>query len=278
MSSSPSSSLARWAFTKPKRPLRVIWLTGERTVAIVSPGMDREPVIEGVIFDLDGVLIDSERVWDRARRETVERAGGRWSERASTDMLGMSAPEWSAYLRDALAVPLDAPEINRRVLAAVTAQLQRELPLMPGACAAVHRVARRWPLGLASSSNRGVIDLVLEKSGLTRSFAATVSSEEVEHGKPAPDVYLAAAHALAVDPRRTVAIEDSANGIRSADAAGMVVVAVPNREFPPAPDALALASLSVDTLDRLRPEALERTAREHIARARVGCGGRARPA
>jgi HAD superfamily hydrolase (TIGR01509 family) len=253
--------------------MRVIWLTGERTVAIVSPPVDGEPVIEGVIFDLDGVLIDSERVWDRARRETVERAGGRWSERASTDMLGMSAPEWSAYLRDALAVPLDAQEINRRVLTAVTAQLQRELPFMPGASGAVHRLARRWPLGLASSSNRVVIDLVLERSGLARSFAATVSSEEVEHGKPAPDVYLAAAQALGVDPRRSVAIEDSANGIRSAAAAGMAVVAVPNREFPPAPDALALAALCIDTLDQLRPEAIER-----LARARVGCGGRSRPA
>jgi HAD superfamily hydrolase (TIGR01509 family) len=188
-------------------------------------------------------------------------------------MLGMSAPEWSAYLRDTLAVPLDAQEINRRVLAAVTAQMKRELPLMPGASAAVHRLARRWPLALASSSNRVVIDLVLEKSGLARSFAATVSSEEVEHGKPAPDVYLAAAEALGVEPRRTVAIEDSANGIRSADAAAMTVVAVPNREFPPAPDVLALAALCIDTLDQLRPEALE-----GVARARVGRGGPARPA
>jgi HAD superfamily hydrolase (TIGR01509 family) len=235
--------------------------------------MEGGPVIEGVIFDLDGVLIDSERVWDRARRGTVERAGGRWSEQASTDMLGMSAPEWSAYLRDTLAVPLDAQEINRRVLAALTEQLRRELPLLPGASAAVHRLAQRWPLGLASSSNRVVIDLVLKKSGLARSFAATVSSEEVEHGKPAPDVYLAAAEALGVDPSRSVAIEDSANGIRSADAAGMTVVAVPNREFPPASDALALADLRIDTLDQLSPEALERA-----ARARVSCGGRTRPA
>jgi HAD superfamily hydrolase (TIGR01509 family) len=253
--------------------MRVIWLTAERTVAIISPRMDREPVIEGVIFDLDGVLIDSERVWDGARRETVERAGGRWSERASTDMLGMSAPEWSAYMRDALAVPLGAREINRLVLAAVTARLERELPLMPGASAAVHRLARSWPLGLASSSNRVVIDLVLKESDLARSFAATVSSEEVEHGKPAPDVYLAAAKALGVDPSRTVAIEDSANGIRSAATAGMAVVAVPNREFPPAPDALALTGLCIDALDQLDPEALA-----GIARARVGCGGRARPA
>jgi HAD superfamily hydrolase (TIGR01509 family) len=188
-------------------------------------------------------------------------------------MLGMSAPEWSAYMRDALAVPLDAGEINRLVLIAVTARLERELPLMPGASAAVNRLARRWPLGLASSSNRVVIDLVLKESDLARSFAATVSSEEVEHGKPAPDVYLAAAEALGVDPGRTVAIEDSANGIRSADAAGMAVVAVPNREFPPAPDALALTALCIDSLDQLGPEALAR-----IARARVGCGGRARPA
>jgi len=215
-------------------------------------------MIEGVIFDLDGVLIDSERVWDEARRATAEGSGGRWSERASTDMLGMSATEWSAYMRETLEVPLDPQEINRRVLAGVTAELERELPLMPGASAAVHRLAQRWPLGLASSSNRAIIDLVLERAGLARSFVATVSSEEVARGKPAPDVYLAAAAALGVDPSRAVAIEDSANGIRSAHAAAMTVVAVPNRDFPPAPDALALAAVRIDGLEELRPELLER--------------------
>jgi HAD superfamily hydrolase (TIGR01509 family) len=168
-------------------------------------------------------------------------------------MIGMSAPEWSRYLHDKLGVPVAAGEIDDRVVADLLAGYRRDLPLMPGAVDAVHRLAERWPLGLASSSNRTVIDAVLELAALAPSFAVTVSSEEVAHGKPSPDVYLAAAHALGVEPAQAAAIEDSANGLRAAAVGGMTVVAIPNREFPPGADALALADATVGGLDELTP-------------------------
>src|SRR5919204_3475216 len=189
--------------------------------------------LDAVVFDLDGVLVDSERAWDGARRTVVGEAGGRWRPEATRAMMGMSSPEWSRYLRDERAVPLTAEEINDRVVSRLLETYERDLPLLPGAVAAVKRLAARWPLGLASSANRPVIDLVLAASGLTESFAATVSGDEVRRGKPAPDVYLAAASKLGVDPARVAAIEDSTNGLRSAPAAKMVVVGLPNQGFPP---------------------------------------------
>jgi HAD superfamily hydrolase (TIGR01509 family) len=213
--------------------------------------------IDAVVFDLDGVLIDSERAWDAARRSLVAEAGGRWRPDATRAMMGMSSPEWSRYLRDELGVPLPTGEINDRVVARLLAGYERELPLLPGAVAAVKRLARRWPLGLASSANRPVIDAVLAALGLADRFAATVSGEEVARGKPAPDIYLAAADKLGVDPAQGAAVEDSTNGLRAAAAAGMVVIALPNRAFPPAAEALSLADLVLGSLDELSPAALE---------------------
>jgi len=212
--------------------------------------------LAAVVFDLDGVLIDSESVWDAARRAVVAQTSGSWRAEATRAMMGMSSPEWSRYLHDELGVPLAPEQINKRVVAAMLAHYRRELPLLPGAVSAVKRLATVWPIGLASSANREVIDAVLETAGLTSSFAATVSGEEVARGKPAPDVYLAAARALDVDPRSAAAVEDSSNGLRAAAAAGMIVVAVPNREYPPTPDALELADLVVESLDELTPAAI----------------------
>ena len=208
------------------------------------------------MFDLDGVLIDSEAAWDASRRAVVAEGGGRWRDSATRAMMGMSAPEWSRYLRDELDVPLDPEDIDARVVARLLDGYRRELPLLPGAVDAVRRLAAQWPLGLASSANRPVIDTVLEAAGLSDSFAATVSGEEVAHGKPAPDVYLAAASKLGADPANTAAVEDSSNGLRAAAAAGMLVVAIPNREFPPSQDALGLAGLVIRSLDELTPEAI----------------------
>jgi HAD superfamily hydrolase (TIGR01509 family) len=213
--------------------------------------------VRAVVFDLDGVLLDSEQVWDGAKRELVRERGGHWTAAATRDMLGMSSTEWSAYMRDALGVPMEAPDIDRAVVAKLLARYEREPPFLPGAREAVARLAGRWPLGLASSSNREVIDAVLEALGVTERFAATVSSEEVARGKPAPDVYVEAARRLGVDPRDAVAIEDSANGIRAAHAAGMRVVAIPNPHFPPDEGALALAALRLGGLDGLTAEAVE---------------------
>ncbi len=216
--------------------------------------------LEAVFFDLDGVLIDSEQAWDAARRAVVEDSGSHWEADATRAMMGMSAPEWSRYLHDELGLPLDPAEINRRVVARLLAGYEQELPLLPGAVAAVKRLAARWPLGLASSANREVIEAVLAASGLADSFAAVVSGEEVARGKPAPDIYLAAARKLDVSPAGSAAVEDSTNGLRAAAAAGMLVVAFPNRAFPPSAAALALAAVTLDSLAELTPELLERLA------------------
>lgn len=225
----------------------------------------RASPLEAVCFDLDGVLIDSEQAWDAARRSVVSETGGHWKAGATRAMMGMSAPEWSSYLRDELGVPLPTEEINHRVVKRLLAGYGDGLPLLPGAPDAVKRLAARWPLGLASSANREVIDAVLAASGLAERFAATVSGEEVPRGKPAPDIYLAAAEKLGVSARSCAAVEDSSNGLRSAAAAGMLVVALPNQAFPPGPEALALAAVTLQSLDDLTPELLEKAASGRVS-------------
>jgi HAD superfamily hydrolase (TIGR01509 family) len=214
-------------------------------------------VIDAVVFDLDGVLLDSEQVWDEVREQLTRERGGTWSERAQTDMMGMSSPEWSRYMHDVVGLRESPEEINDEVVRRLLERYRERLPLLPGALEAVRGLAARWPLGLASSSNRPVIDAFLDAAGVRDLFAATVSSEEVGRGKPAPDVFLEAARRLDVPPERCAAIEDSANGLRSAAAAGMVVVAVPNAHYPPPDDALALAQNVVRSLDELTPALLE---------------------
>ena len=215
-----------------------------------------------VIFDLDGVLLDSESRWNEAKEALVRDAGGRWDDEAPTLMMGMSSPEWSAYLRDSLGVPMDTASINRDVVRRMEEGYRRELPLLPGAEDAVRALAGRWPLGLASSSNREIIDLALGLSGFGEAFRVTVSSEEVDRGKPAPDVYLEAARRLGADPGACVAIEDSSNGLRAAAAAGMTVIAVPNPHYPPAPDALSLAAVSVAVVGDITPTLIDGLARQ----------------
>ena len=210
-------------------------------------------MIEAVVFDLDGVLVDSEQAWDGARRELVEERGGTWTEGAEIDMLGMSSREWPVYLRDRLGVDMQPADISADVVARMLAGYRTRLPLIPGAVAAVERMAARWPLGLASSSNREVIDVVLEQAAIARQFRATVSSEEVARGKPSPDVFREAARRLGVDPAACAAIEDSHNGILSASAAGMRVIALPNHAFPPGPEALGQAHAVLGALDELIP-------------------------
>jgi HAD superfamily hydrolase (TIGR01509 family) len=217
-------------------------------------------VPEAVIFDLDGVLMDSEQLWNESKEELTRSSGGRWRDDAPQAMMGMSSPEWARYMHDELGVPLDPDEINRKVVARMEELYRRGLPLLPGAVDVVRAMQQRWPLGLASSANREIIDLVLDLSGLADAFVATVSSDEVSRGKPAPDVYLAAAERIRVEPELCAAVEDSSNGMRSAAAAGMAVIAVPNAHYPPDADALDLASVTVPTIAELTPELVERAA------------------
>jgi HAD superfamily hydrolase (TIGR01509 family) len=214
-------------------------------------------VIEAVVFDLDGVLLDTEELWNEARRQISGERGGRWRDDAQRAMMGMSSPEWSRYMHDVVGVPDPPEEISAEVVKRLEALYRERLPLVPGALEAVRRIGERWPLAIASSSNRPLIDLFLELTGTGQLFRATVSSEEVARGKPAPDVYLEAARRLGVSPATCAAIEDSENGIRSAAAAGMRVIAIPNHVFPPSDEALSLAHVVLGSLDELIPEVVE---------------------
>jgi HAD superfamily hydrolase (TIGR01509 family) len=213
-------------------------------------------VIEAVVFDLDGVLLESEEVWDGVRAAYVRERGGRYDAEVQRAMMGMSSTEWSHYLRDVAGVPGEPEAINAEVVRRMLGAYRERLPLFPGAVDAVRRLADRFPLGLASSSNRELIDEALAEAGLTAYFVATVSSEEVARGKPAPDVYLETARRMGVAPDRCGAIEDSHGGIRSAKAAGMRVVAIPNPSYPPDAGALAQADVVIGSLDELTPELL----------------------
>jgi len=210
-----------------------------------------------VVFDLDGLLLDSESAWDGGRRALAAEHGRPWPEDATAAMMGMSAPEWSAYMRDRVGVPLAPEDISARVVAHVLDAYGERLPLLPGADEAVARMADRWPLALASSSNREVIDRVMATSGWGEIFRTWVSSEEVGRGKPAPDVFLEALRRLGVPPAEAAGVEDSHNGILAARAAGLRVIAVPNHEFPPGPEALAAADVVLGSLDELTPGVVE---------------------
>jgi HAD superfamily hydrolase (TIGR01509 family) len=203
------------------------------------------------------VLIDSETVWGSVREQVTRESGGRWHDPAQQEMMGMSSQEWSRYMRDSLGVPMEPEEISELVVERLRERYEEAVPLMPHAAETVRTLAEAWPLGLASSSNRPLIDLVLELTRLAPCFRVTVSSEEVGRGKPAPDVYMEAARRLEVDPTTCAAVEDATNGIRSAEAAEMKVVVVPHPDFPPAPDALEMADVVIESLADL-PSALAR--------------------
>ena len=208
-------------------------------------------VIAAVIFDMDGVIIDSEQVWDEVREQLVCEWGGRYSPEAQRAMMGMSSTEWSVYLHDVVGVARSPEEINDEVVQRMLERYRTDLPLIEGAVGAVRSAADRFPVAVASSSNRPLIDAVLETAGIAACFDVTVSSEEVARGKPSPDVYLEAARRLGVTPESCVAVEDSSSGIRSASAAGVRVIAFPNRHYPPSAEALALADTVIHALDDL---------------------------
>ena len=216
-------------------------------------------MIQAVVFDLDGVLLDSEHVWDSVREQLVQERGGHWHDQAQREMMGMSSSEWSRYMHTELGVPDPPDQISAEVVRRLEALYRDHLPTVPGAREAVERLAEHWPLGVASSSNRELIDLALELLGVADRFAATVSSEEVARGKPAPDVYIEVVRRLKAQPSEAAAIEDSHNGILAAKAAGMRVLAIPNRQFPPGEDALAQADAVLSSLAELTAEAVSPT-------------------
>ena len=215
------------------------------------------PSIEAVIFDLDGVLVQSEEIWDAERRALAAEHGKPWPEGATQEMMGMSSIEWSRYVHDRIGVPLAPEAISAEVVRRVEARYRVSPPWIDGALDAVRRIGARWPLGLATSSNREIIDLVLQQGGLKDLFPITVSTEEVGAGKPSPDVYLTAAARLGHSPERCAAVEDSTNGLLSAGAAGMRVIAIPNAAHPPEERGLRVAAVVLDSITELTPEIIE---------------------
>jgi HAD superfamily hydrolase (TIGR01509 family) len=214
--------------------------------------------VAAVVFDLDGILVDTEPYWADAKREVTERHGGRWRDSAPVEMLGMSGPEWSRFMHDALAVPVPPEQIRDEVVESMLRRIGDGVPLLDGAREAVTALAGRWPLGLASSADRPVIEAVLQATGLAPCFKTYVASDEAGRGKPAPDVYLAACRRLGVEPRSAVAIEDSSNGMRSAKAAGMGLIAIPIAHTPVDPDALASAGVVLSSIRELTPGVVAR--------------------
>ena len=212
--------------------------------------------VQAVVFDLDGVLLDSEGWWDEVRRGLAADFDRPWPEEATRAMQGMSTTEWSGYLTGVVGVPGYPEHLAATVIDRMEARYRSRLPLLPGAVEVVQRLGRHWTLGVATSSPRRLLDIVLASAGLAGWFRVSVSTEDVAAGKPSPAVYEEVVRRLEVDPQRTAAIEDSSNGLRSAAAAGLRVMAVPNAAYPPAEDALGLASVVVHSLDEITPESV----------------------
>ncbi|MGC4877636.1 HAD family hydrolase [Micromonospora sp. DT43] len=212
---------------------------------------------DAVVFDLDGVIVDSEPVWEEVRRAYVATHGGAWQPDTQRRLMGMSTGEWARYLSGELGVRRSAEQVADEVVREMARRYKEHVPLIDGADDVVRRLAARWSLGLASSSPTRLIAAALEATGLTGAFAATLSTEETERGKPAPDVYLTVARRLGVDATRCVAVEDSSNGVRSAAAAGMRVVAVPHLSYPLDRDAAGLAAVTLTSIGELTPELVE---------------------
>jgi len=190
------------------------------------------------------------------RRQVVAGHGGRWAPDAQQRIMGMSTGEWARYLSHDLGVALPPDTVAATVIEGMRARYRAGVPLMPGAAEAVRALAARWPLGLASSSPPALIDAVLEGTGLRECFTATLSTEQAGRGKPAPDIYLAVTARLGRPPGRCAAVEDSTNGLRSAAAAGLRVIAVPHPRYPPEPAALRAASLVLTSLADLTVDAV----------------------
>ena len=218
-------------------------------------------MIRAVVFDLDGVLVDSEPVWEQVRRGLVAERGGHWAPDAQHRLMGMSTPEWARYLSEDLGVGLAPERVATVVIDRMAARYREHVPLMDGAVDAVHRIAARWPLAVASSAPATLIETVLQSAGLRSCFAVVMSTEQVAHGKPAPDIYLAVTAALGCPPLDCAAVEDSSNGLRSAAAAGLRVIAIPQAEYPPDADARAQASLVLPGLAGLTTDAVAALAR-----------------
>lgn len=210
-----------------------------------------------IVYDMDGVIVDSESIWDQVRSGLTKEKGGAWRDDSSEHMMGMSRQEWSAYMANDLNVPMTPDEISDEVVKRILAEYQKHLPLLPGAKESAQELSELWPLGIASSANQELIDAVVQIGGMKDFFKVAYSSEHIGKGKPAPDVFLQACELLGADPKNSIAIEDSPNGIKAGLAAGMKVIAIPHADYRPDDEILELADVVIDSLKELTPEFIE---------------------
>ena len=210
--------------------------------------------VAAVVFDMDGVLIDSEVIWRRVRDAYAAEVGRGWSDDDQAAMMGLSTPDWSTRMRQRLGIThLSAAALADEIVRRVARAYADDVPVRPGAAAALEALAARWPLALASGSPRPLLDAAMAATGFARHFKSLLSGDEVVHGKPHPEIYLRTLDRLGVPASRAVGIEDSANGLRALRAAGMRAIATPCPEFPLPPEALALAQAHLDSLEALTP-------------------------
>lgn len=215
-------------------------------------------MIEAVIFDMDGLLIDSEPFWDKARSSMAAKAGKDWNKDDHKAVMGVSTSEWVGYMISRLELVMSPKAVEQKIVAEMVTLYQRQIPYLPGAAEAVALSAAKYPTGLASGSPRSLIDTVTGDKALKGKFKAILSSDQIEHGKPSPDIYLATAKMLGARPKNCVCLEDSGNGILAGKNAAMKVIAVPDSRFPPGAEKLHAADVVLESLSEFSLEILEK--------------------
>ena len=214
--------------------------------------------IEAIIYDMDGVLVDSEVYWDKSRVEFASDRGKVWSDDFQRLAMGRSTVGWATVMQEQLGLDETIDDIIAEMKARVIAHYEERMPTRPGALESVALMQRHFRVGLASGSPTEIIKAVLSITGLDQIFEVMIYGDEVARGKPAPDIYLEALKVLGVSPANSLGIEDSANGLRSLKAAGMFAVAAPSPGYPLPDDVLALADAHITTLEAFSPDLVRR--------------------
>lgn len=211
--------------------------------------------VQAVVFDMDGVVIDSEVVWQRVRTAYAQEFGRQWTQEDQVAMLGRSTPDWSAQMRARLGLQhLSDKDVAQAIIGRMLKAFAHEVPFRPGALEALQAIAGKYRVGLASGSPRVLVDCVLQHGNIAHCFQSVLSGDDVQHGKPHPEIYLRSLEKLGCAPVAAVGIEDAPNGLRALRNAGMWAIAAPCPEFPLDAESLSLAHRHISSMTELTPE------------------------